>query len=288
VHRIECVIPARNEEKYLPKTSEALVSQTIRPTRVIVINDGSTDTTGEVASKFGFETVCVEHRKPREKGSPELAQLFNKGLEQVSPTAEYVMILGADHVLPNNYIERVIGKMKQQWVSLASGVIAGEAAVTPRGSGRIADVKDWKESIGRLGFPLCYGFETYIVLKMMMKGFKVAVYRDILSVTQRRTGGTTDYVSYGRGMRFLGYTPEYLSARALITAVKFRDLSKAAEMLAGYLSYHMHSDVSDYMTLKQRTLLVEYARSPRRLLARAKASFGRTFVPHQEENAPWP
>jgi len=280
MHAIECVIPARNEEKYLPKTSKALVSQTLRPTRVIVIDDGSTDSTNRVASSFGFEVLRVEHHRPREKGSPELAWLFNKGLEQVSPNAEYVMILGADHVLPRDYIEGIIRKMKQDGVSIASGAITGEGSVTPRGSGRIANIEAWEKSVGQLRFPLCYGFETYIVLKMMMNGFKVAVYSEVLSVTQRRTGGATDFVSYGRGMKFLGYTPEYLLSRGVITAGRFRDLSKATEMFAGYLSYHPKSDVADYMTRKQRALLVEYARSPRKLLGRVMASFGRTIPPH--------
>lgn len=277
--RVECVIPARNEEKHLPATLQALISQTLPLTRVIVVDDGSSDSTCAIASNFGFEIVRAkrpkEIRDSRERGSPEIAVLFNTGLSHVSPSADYVIILGADHVLPKDYLERVVGNMRRDGVSLASGIIAGEGSVTPRGSGRVAWVEGWKRTLGGLRFPLCYGFETYLVIKMQMKGYKVVVYPEIVTHTQRRTGSATNYLSYGRGMKFLGYTPEYALARAFVSAAKFGNPAKAVQAIAGYLSYRSRSDVAAYWTKTQRDLLTQYLRSPKILFGRIMRSLGR-------------
>jgi glycosyltransferase involved in cell wall biosynthesis len=278
VFSVECVIPARNEEKNLQATFHALISQTVPVSRVILVDDDSTDSTCAVASKFGFEIIHADREKRnrgwRERGSPQLAELFNTGLSRVSRSADYVMILGADHVLPRDYLERVVGNMTRDGVSLASGVIAGEGSVTPRGSGRVARVESWKRALGGLRFPLCYGFETYLVIKMQVNGYKVAVYPEIVSYIQRRTGLGTNYFSYGRGMKFLGYTPEYVVARAFVAAAKFRDPAKAVQAIAGYLSYPTRSDVAGYLTKTQRELLTQYARSPKRLFDRIARAFG--------------
>jgi glycosyltransferase involved in cell wall biosynthesis len=272
VARVECVIPARNEEKHLPATLQALTSQTLALCRVIVVDDGSSDSTRTIASSFGFEIVCAQRSKgfdgSRERGSPEFAELFNCGLSHVSRSAEYVMILGADHILPKDYLERVVGNMRRDGVSLASGVIAGEGYVTPRGSGRVVRVESWKGALGCLRYPLCYSFESYLAIKMQTKGYKVAVYPEIVSHTQRRTGSETNYLSYGRGMKFLGYTPEYAIERAMVAATKLKDPARGIQAIAGYLSYQAKSDVASYLSRTQRERLTEYARTPRRLLRR--------------------
>jgi glycosyltransferase involved in cell wall biosynthesis len=247
------------------------MAQTYPITRVVVIDDGSSDSTPAIASNFGFEIVSAMRSKrtgrSRERGSPEFAELFNIGLSQVSISADYVMILGADHVLPKDYLERVLRNMKRDGVSLASGVIAGEGYATPRGSGRVVRVESWKNALGSLRYPLYYGFETYLVIKLQAMGYKTAVYPEINTQTLRRTGSETDYLSYGRAMKFLGYTPEYALERALVTATRLSP-AKGIHAIAGYLSYPAKSDVASYLAEKQRNRLTEYARSPRRLLRR--------------------
>lgn len=267
--RIETVMPARNEEKYLPATLEALKEQTLTLDRVIVVNDGSTDATSDIALAHGCEVIYVANKHgPREKGSPSLAGLFNFGLDRVSISAEYVMILGADHVLPKDYVERVTVNMKRDDAALASGVISHETGQVPRGSGRIVAANVWRKLMGKLAYPLSYGFETYLVLKMQKEGYKVAVYPDIVGYVQRKTGVRTNFVSYGRGMKFLGYTYEYMLGRALVLAARFRNPAKGVQMLVGYVSYRQRSDLADYLDALQRKLFLRYVRDPRTLLRR--------------------
>jgi glycosyltransferase involved in cell wall biosynthesis len=55
--RVAAVIPARNEENFIGKTLVALFNQHAPARNVIVVNDGSTDRTADIASAAGAEVV---------------------------------------------------------------------------------------------------------------------------------------------------------------------------------------------------------------------------------------
>jgi glycosyltransferase involved in cell wall biosynthesis len=265
---VEVVIPAKNEQKNLPQVFAALKSQTLPPSRVIFIDDGSTDGSGSYAQQLGYNVIKTFHYPDRERGSPDLAGAFNLGFHGVSDSADYVMILAGDHVLPNNYIEQVLSFMMQRNIAMCSGTIRGESSELPRGSGRVIQVLAWKDVMGGLQYPRAYGFETYLALKLMENGYKVSVLSSLCSETLRRTGKATNQVYYGRGMKWLGYIPAYLIARAMLTAMRYRKPSKAIQMVAGYLTYRYKSDVAQYCAERQKYQLLNYLRSPKKLYCR--------------------
>ncbi len=48
-----CLItPAKNEEKYISKTIRSIICQTVLPQEWIIVNDGSTDKTGEIIQSY--------------------------------------------------------------------------------------------------------------------------------------------------------------------------------------------------------------------------------------------
>jgi 4,4'-diaponeurosporenoate glycosyltransferase len=57
---VSVVIPARDEERTLPTVLAGLASQTAPPREVIVVDDGSTDTTAAVAAARGAEVLTGE------------------------------------------------------------------------------------------------------------------------------------------------------------------------------------------------------------------------------------
>ena len=76
---ISFVIPAHNEEECLPATLDALIAaaeQVGRPYEVIVVNDASTDSTGQVASQRGVRVIDVAHR--------HIAATRNAGVREAS------------------------------------------------------------------------------------------------------------------------------------------------------------------------------------------------------------
>ena len=50
--KISIITPVYNVEKYLEKNIESILEQTFKDYEFIIVNDGSTDTSGEIAEKY--------------------------------------------------------------------------------------------------------------------------------------------------------------------------------------------------------------------------------------------
>lgn len=59
---ISVVIPAYNEEKFLPMALASLAKLNRQPDEVIVVDGGSTDQTPQIAEKLGTKVITVPHR----------------------------------------------------------------------------------------------------------------------------------------------------------------------------------------------------------------------------------
>ena len=102
--RIITLIPTFNNEAFLAQTLESIARQTVRPDRVIVLDDGSTDGTIQVVQSFKGIT-CELVRNPSDPG---LFQNFNRCLEYAEQT-EYLQILHADDTLEPQFYEVMTG-----------------------------------------------------------------------------------------------------------------------------------------------------------------------------------
>ena len=50
--KITVVVPVYNVENYLRKCLDCIIAQTYKNIEIIVVNDGSTDTSGEICNEF--------------------------------------------------------------------------------------------------------------------------------------------------------------------------------------------------------------------------------------------
>src|SRR5262245_46033111 len=76
------ITPARDEATYIRKTLQAMVAQTIRPLKWVIVSDGSTDGTDEIVKEFTaqhdwIELLRMPERKERHFGGKVHA--FNAG-----------------------------------------------------------------------------------------------------------------------------------------------------------------------------------------------------------------
>jgi glycosyltransferase involved in cell wall biosynthesis len=243
--RVATIIPARNEEQFIGETLTALLNQDIDDNYIIVVNDGSEDKTKEVVDSFPYiELINIENRGFDAQGTPILARVINQGLEKLVPEVsyDYIMILGSDHILPSNYIRKIVDHMDHNRdIAICSGQIKGEKSKVPRGSGRIVRSDFWK-SIG-LQYPLKFGFETYLLIKAQQLGYRIDVLNDLISLTSRPTRKSykkETYISYGKSLRALGYIQLYSAAR--IGLISLKNPKGAFYMLQGYTS----SDIEFY------------------------------------------
>jgi glycosyltransferase involved in cell wall biosynthesis len=58
---ITCIIPTRNGERFLAQAIESLLKQTWRPIEILIVDDGSTDRSAEIAAAFGDPVRVVSH-----------------------------------------------------------------------------------------------------------------------------------------------------------------------------------------------------------------------------------
>ena len=236
--KVAVVLNARNEEKHLGKTLEFLQTQELKPYRIIVVNDGSTDKTGEIAISYGVEVVERKKREENFVARKELAHTVNSGLEKLDndTDCDYILLMSAEIHLPKNYLTEIVKRMeKNPKLVVTAGVIRNEYTAVPRGPGRVVRYSFWKK-LG-LRYPINYWYEGYLLWKAQSMGYEIASYNDIVSETDRKTGVAYEpkrYYYYGLGLKALGYTTPYALARILIFAK--RKPQGAYYMFKGYFS----------------------------------------------------
>jgi biofilm PGA synthesis N-glycosyltransferase PgaC len=109
------IVPAYNEAAHVAETVRSLLLQTVRPARIVVVDDGSTDDTGAVARAAGAEVL----RPAANTGTKAGAQNF--ALTQVA--TEFTMALDADTVLAADAIERILPAIAPTEVAAACGYV---------------------------------------------------------------------------------------------------------------------------------------------------------------------
>jgi glycosyltransferase involved in cell wall biosynthesis len=106
------IIPAHNEEAFLADTLNSVQHQTLPPKKVVVVNDNSTDGTESIIDDFVkdsplFEklnsTSSTDHLPGR-----KVINAFNKALETLDGTYDFLVKLDADIILPDNYFEKIV------------------------------------------------------------------------------------------------------------------------------------------------------------------------------------
>jgi glycosyltransferase involved in cell wall biosynthesis len=95
---ISCIVPVFNGENYLAEALESILAQTYRPIEVIVVDDGSTDGTADVAARYGDRIRYVRQNN----GGPPTAR--NLGLSMA--TGEFVAFLDSDDLWHPEKLER--------------------------------------------------------------------------------------------------------------------------------------------------------------------------------------
>lgn len=106
------VIPTYNEEKFISLTLQSIVEQTVLPSKVVVVNDGSTDKTVEIVNsfveKYSFISVVNKSSDAIHLPGSKVIQAFQKGLETLDDNYDIIVKIDADLIFPSNYFETII------------------------------------------------------------------------------------------------------------------------------------------------------------------------------------
>lgn len=106
------VIPSHNEEAFILLALQSLVTQTILPTKVVVVNDNSTDSTQAIVSEFikNYSFISLVNKTSDAIHLPgsKVIQAFQKGLETLDDQYDIIVKADADLIFPSNYFETII------------------------------------------------------------------------------------------------------------------------------------------------------------------------------------
>ena len=89
--KVSVIIPLYNAEKYIGKAIESVLNQTHKNLEIIVVDDGSTDTSLYQAGRYA-DRISLYHK---ENGGP--ASALNFGIQRA--TGDWIKWLSADDVL---------------------------------------------------------------------------------------------------------------------------------------------------------------------------------------------
>ena len=102
---ISVIIGVYNGARYLPEAIESVLAQTYRPLELIVVDDGSTDASGEIAESYGPPVRCIR----QENGG--MAAARNRAIPEAR--GEFLAFLDADDRFP-------LSKLREQLTVLES------------------------------------------------------------------------------------------------------------------------------------------------------------------------
>ena len=108
---ISVVIPLYNKAQHIAETLSSVLAQSVLPSEIIVIDDGSTDGGAQVVRQF--ESAGVRLITQTNQG---VSAARNRGLEEA--TGDYVAFIDADDLwLPDHL--RVLSDLIEKWPHLS-------------------------------------------------------------------------------------------------------------------------------------------------------------------------
>ena len=111
------ITPARNEERFIGKTLNSVVTQTLLPERWVIVDDGSTDNTAKIVESYARRHPWIElvHRtRELDRNFASKAHAVALGVERASALQfEIVGNLDADVSFEPDYMEFVIRRFSE-------------------------------------------------------------------------------------------------------------------------------------------------------------------------------
>lgn len=179
------VTPVRNEEKFISRTINSVINQTILPREWIIVSDGSTDATDTIVANYLAKHTWIRLIKLPKRKYPCFAAVVENttlGINSLQTNDyQYLGLLDSDLEFQADYFEKLIGEFHQDSkLGLAGGVaidIGHSKEVLPRNKQDVPGAlqffrRECFEAIGGLTRIPEGGWDSITCTTARMKGFK--------------------------------------------------------------------------------------------------------------------
>jgi glycosyltransferase involved in cell wall biosynthesis len=220
------ITPARNEEAFIEKTIEAVIHQTVPPAKWVIVDDGSTDKTADIVTRYLSRYPWIEMvQRPRrqERHFAGKVHAFNAGYERVKDLQyEIVGNLDADISFDTDHFEFLLQKFSQDPSLGVAGTIFREEGYSSEkdsfegrkhvsGQRQIFRKQCWDEIGGYIPHR-AGGIDWMAVTTARMMGWKTESFREKSFLHYRHLGTAERGVlassfSYGEKDYYLGGHP---------------------------------------------------------------------------------
>ena len=106
--KVSVIVPCYNVEKYISRCVDSLLAQEYPNKEIILVDDGSTDSTGEILDGYAAENECVIVVHQSNAG---VSEARNAGLKVAA--GEYVMFPDPDDYVLPDYISHPVEAIHQ-------------------------------------------------------------------------------------------------------------------------------------------------------------------------------
>ena len=252
------VIPAHNEEGFIELALQSLINQSLSPSKVVVVDDNSTDTTASIVTDLSKQHpwISLVSNTSSEAHLPggKIINAFYKGFNSLDSEYDVICKYDADNIFPENYLE-TLAKHYQNNPRL--GMVAGHCFIEQHGSWVLEDLtskdhirgglkayrKDCFLEIG--GLKTSMGWDTIDELLALYYGWEFKT-DDSLHVKHLKPTGA----NYNKNAKHLqgialykmrcGFTLAFLSALKL--AYKKRRITLLWDYILGYIKAYKKNE----------------------------------------------
>lgn len=232
------VMACRNESKNIIDTLSSLRQQTIKPTKVVIVDDASTDNTFEIVNQIAESNWVVLKRENNNERYSSIVNAMKIATTLLDDNFDYLMILDGDTILEPRYVEKIIEKFKQiPRLGVAGGnlilksnnkEIQTSDTTIVFGSNRIYSKKCWYDiNEGKNMKVNSFAWDPEHSLRAKNRGYQVERFNDAISYSIRAP--SLKVSSFAKGI--LRYQFGNSFPRTLISTIINFDIT----FLSGYI-----------------------------------------------------
>lgn len=113
-YKLSVIIPAYNGEKFLAETLDCVLNQTLKDVQIIVVDDGSTDSTADIVAEYAKKHSNI---LPLSQPNSGVSAARNNGIRNAE--GEYLLFLDSDDVFTSDSFELMCDKLDKTGADIA-------------------------------------------------------------------------------------------------------------------------------------------------------------------------